>query len=68
MIAKFVIDSVGNMKNIEIIQDIGGGCGYEVMKVLKRMSHRSEKWIPGKQNGKNVSVSTMIPVVFKLAR
>jgi len=68
VVARFVVDSVGNMKDIEILKDIGGGCGGEVVKVLKRMSHRSEKWIPAKQNGKKVSVHYTIPVIFRLTR
>ena len=66
VVARFVIDSKGNMKNMEILRDIGGGCGDEVMKVLQSMNHLSEKWIPGKQNGKNVSVYYTLPVVFRI--
>ncbi len=66
VVARFVVDSQGNMKDMKILRDIGGGCGDEVMKVLQSMNKLSEKWIPGKQNGKNVSVYYTLPVVFKL--
>ncbi len=66
VVARFVIDRKGNIKNIEILRDIGGGCGDEVKKVLQSMNHLSEKWIPGKQNGKNVSVYYTLPVVFRI--
>jgi len=63
---RFVVDSNGNVENAKILRDIGGGCGDEVLKVLESMNHLPEKWIPGKQGGKAVSVYYTLPVLFKM--
>jgi len=66
VMVRFVVDSNGNVKNAKILRDIGGGCGDEVLKVLESMNHLTEKWIPGKQGGKAVSVYFTMPVLFKM--
>lgn len=64
--AKFVITENGDIVSIEILKDIGDGCGEEVVRVLESMNNMPEKWIPGKQSGKNVNVEYTLPVMFKL--
>jgi len=66
VIVKFYVDTDGNMKDIFIIKDIGGGCGEEVLKVLESMNHLTDKWIPGRQNNVKVNTYYTMPVVFKL--
>jgi len=45
-----------------VLRGIGGGCDEEAMRVVKNMP----KWKPGKQRGKAVRVSYMLPVNFQL--
>lgn len=59
---KFVVDRDGSVTNIEILRDIGGGCGKEAVRVVGNMP----KWRPGKQNNQSVRVYYTLPVVFKL--
>ncbi len=59
---QFVVDQSGNVTNITIARDIGGGCGKEAERVVKNMP----KWKPGKQNGTPVKVYYTLPVSFKL--
>ena len=66
VVVRFVVDSNGNVKNAKILKGIGGGCGDEVLKVLESMNHLPEKWIPGRQGGKAVSVYYTLPVIFKM--
>jgi protein TonB len=62
VVLKFVVDKDGNVTNIEIARDIGGGCGKEAERVVKGMP----KWKAGKQNGAPVKVYYTLPVSFKL--
>lgn len=58
----FIVDKEGEIKNIEILRGIGGGCEEEAVRVIKKMS----KWKPGKQNGQAVNVEFKLPVSFTL--
>lgn len=60
--AQVVIDQEGNVTDIKILKDIGGGCGKELTRVLSNMP----KWKPGKQNDKKVKVRLTFPVKFKI--
>lgn len=50
----------GKLKDFEVIQDGGKLYNTEVIRVIKKMPD----WVPGKTNGKNVSVFYTIPVKF----
>ena len=55
---QFVVDKSGTIKNVSIAKGIGHGCDEEAVRVLKMMP----KWVPGKQNGRAVSVKYMVPI------
>lgn len=57
---KFIVGYDGMLQRFEIVQDGGTVFNNEVIRVLKKMPG----WIPGKANGKNVSVYYTIPVKF----
>jgi periplasmic protein TonB len=59
----FVVNSDGSIGNINIAREIGGGCGDEVIRVVKLMPN----WKPGKQNGVSVNVQYNLPVKFQLS-
>lgn len=54
----FTIDSLGQMKNIEAISDIGDGCASEVSECLKKSA---AQWLPAE----NTTIF-ILPVVFQL--
>ena len=58
----FVVEPDGSVSNVKVLRGIGGGCDEEAMRVVKSMP----KWKPGKQRGKPVRVSYILPVNFKL--
>jgi protein TonB len=58
----FIIDKDGSVAEVKIVKGIGGGCDAEVMRVL----NEAPKWQPGKQRGRPVKVSMMLPVTFRL--
>ena len=58
----FVVEPDGSVSNVTVMRSLGGGCDEEAMRVVKSMP----KWKPGKQRGKPVRVSYILPVNFKL--
>ena len=58
----FVVEKDGSVDDVKVLRSIGGGCDEEAVRVVKSMP----KWTPGKQKGKPVRVSYIIPFVFKL--
>ncbi|MGE5357257.1 MAG: energy transducer TonB [Deltaproteobacteria bacterium] len=63
---RFVVTESGRVENVEILRDIGAGCGEEAKKVIEKMNTLSESWIPGRQAGRKVKVYFTLPVVFQL--
>lgn len=60
--ATFVIDEAGKIHDPKILRGLGYGCDEEVLRVIGLMPD----WIPGKQDGKTVSVQYNLPVSFNL--
>lgn len=58
----FVVEKNGTVGNVRVLQDIGGGCGAEAVRVVKSMP----KWKPGKQSGRAVRTQFNLPVGFYL--
>jgi protein TonB len=57
---KFVVGYDGVLRGFETIQDGGAAFNNEVVRVLKKMPD----WVPGRSNGRNVSVYYVLPVTF----
>jgi len=62
VVSSFIVETDGSISNVEILRDIGGGCGEEVKRVIESMP----TWIPGTQSGEPVRVAYKLPVRFKL--
>lgn len=60
VIAKFVVDTQGNIADINIIKNGRDDLDAEVLRVVRKMP----KWKPGMQNGRNVNVYFNLPVTF----
>ncbi|MBN1183410.1 MAG: TonB family protein [Bacteroidales bacterium] len=63
VIVQFIVDEVGNIKDIKVIQGLSKDLDNEAIRVIKLMSG---KWNPGKQGGKAVKTTMVLPVTFKL--
>lgn len=60
---RFVVKKDGSIDDIEIQRTSGDDLlDAEAMRVVKAMP----AWVPGKQDGKNVNVQFILPVVFRL--
>ena len=62
VVLDFIVEKTGKISNVEILKEIGGGCGNEVVRVINGMPD----WIPGKQRGREVRVRFKLPVKFTL--
>ncbi len=62
VVLSFVVGKRGEITDVTIIKDIGGGCGKEAVRVVESMP----RWIPGEANGNPVKVRFVLPVRFKL--
>ena len=62
VMVSFIVEKDGSVNEVKIVRGIGGGCDEEAVRVVKAMP----KWKPGKEKGKPVRVSYMMPIFFKL--
>lgn len=61
-VVKFIVEKDGSISNINLVRDIGGGCGAEAKRLLENMP----KWTVGRKNGQPVRVQLTMPVRFRL--
>lgn len=64
LILTFVVDTLGKLTDIKVVQDLGLGTGEEGVRMLRS----SAAWIPGKLRGIVVPVSFTIPIVLNLQK
>ena len=57
---QFIVDKEGCLHDINIVQDIGYGCGAAVQGAISLMP----KWDPGRQRGREVFVRYTLPYSF----
>lgn len=62
VVLTFIVELDGNISDIKVMRDLGGGLGQEAVRVVKKMP----TWSPGKQRGKPVRVKYTLPVKFSL--
>ena len=65
VVAQFVVNEDGTISDSKIVRSISDDCDASVLEMLSQMN-KTEKWAPGKQNGKSVKILYTIPVRFKL--
>ena len=62
VLVSFIVEKDGSIADVKVVKGIGGGCDEEAVRVVKAMPN----WKPGKDKGKPVRVSYMMPFTFKL--
>ena len=62
VICQFVVGSDGSVRDIKVMRGVDASLDKEAVRVIQSMP----KWIPGRQNGKAVSVRYTLPVTFRL--
>ncbi len=66
VVIQFVVGKDGRISNAKIVRDIGAQCGEEALRVINSMNDLPERWTPGKQRGRPVSVLFNLPIKFDL--
>lgn len=59
---RFVVTKLGNVDNVEVIRSLDPACDKEAVRVIRLLP----QWIPGTQQGANVSVYYTLPIKYKL--
>jgi len=67
-VVRFIVEKDGSVSNLELLKDIGGGCGAEALRVTKLMQDMEEQWVPGRQRGRAVRVQYNLPIRFKIVK
>lgn len=62
VMCKFIVEKDGSISNIEVVKGVDPALDKEACRVINSMP----KWVPGKQNGKNVRCYFTMPVTFRL--
>ena len=60
----FVVEKDGQVSSAKLLRDIGGGCGEEVIRLVKSMP----KWKPATHRGKSVRFQLNLPINLELER
>ena len=58
----FTVNSQGDVSDVKVVKGLGSGLDEETIRAVKTLP----KFIPGKQNGRAVSVSFTVPITFKI--
>ncbi len=66
VILRFLIERNFRIGKVEILKDIGNGCGEEAKRVILLMNEMKQPWIPGRSRGKPAKVWFTVPITFKL--
>lgn len=66
VVVQFIVAKDGSVSDINVVKDIGHGCGDALKEVIKNMNSMPGKWIPGRQRNRTVDVLLTLPVEFKL--
>ncbi|NDW11103.1 energy transducer TonB [Dysgonomonas sp. 520] len=64
VIITFVVGKDGSITSVKVARSLDPSCDKEAVRVVKSMP----KWVPGRQNGQNVTVEYTLPVTFKLQK
>jgi Gram-negative bacterial TonB protein C-terminal len=63
VLGRFTIEKDGTPTKAEIVEDIGAGCGEEVLRVIRLIP----RWEPGSARGRPVRITYKVTVLFTMA-
>jgi TonB family protein len=64
VVAEFVVDAKGKVRDVEIVKGVDEELDAQVVKVISA----SPKWKPAQIKGREVSVKISLPVEFRLTK
>ena len=63
---QFVVEPDGSVSNVNVVRDVGAGCGEEALRIVNLMNDMPERWRPGTQRNQPVRVLFTLPIRFQL--
>lgn len=63
VVVEFVVETSGSLSNMRALQDVGGGCTDEALRLLQRTP-----WAPAVLNGKRVRSAMQVSIQFRLPK
>lgn len=60
VLISFVVDTLGKLSDFQILKDVGGGYGSDLVRIFKSMP----VWIPGKIKGRLVKARYYLPITL----
>jgi TonB family protein len=66
VIVSFVVDTFGRVGDVQIVKDIGNGCGAESVRIFEELSKAGLQFLPAMQERKRVKLRMMWPIKFKI--
>ena len=60
--ASFTVNATGEITDLKIVRGLGSGLDEETLRAIRSLP----RFIPGKQNGRGVSVSFTVPVTYQI--
>jgi protein TonB len=63
VVVEFVVETSGSLSNMRALQDVGGGCTDEALRLL----HRTP-WAPAVLNGNRVRSTMQVSIQFRLPK
>ncbi|GAB2961951.1 hypothetical protein GCM10027048_32800 [Hymenobacter coalescens] len=64
VVVRFVVDTLGQASEHQVLTGIGAGCDEEALRVARIIPN---EWIPGRKDGRAVPVQYELPFVFRIA-
>ena len=68
VVVSFVVDKDGSVRDIQLLRDIGGGCGEEAVRIVNLMVEQQIRWVTRTSRSRPVAVQFTLPVRFRLER
>ena len=66
VLVQFSITPCGKVNKLQIVKDIGWGCGAEVIRILNLMNELGVRWTPGSSRIPINGIKFILPVRFEL--
>ena len=60
--ASFTVNAKGEVTDVQIVKGLGAGLDEETMRAIKTLP----RFVPGKQNGREVNVSFTVPITYRI--
>ena len=65
-VVSFTVTTTGEITDVTIVRDPGGGTGEEAKRIVETMQSMPQRWAPAKSRERVVPITFNLPIRFKL--